>query len=75
MNVNARIRLAYDMPPSLKAYTYVDPQDNYYIYVNENLCPSARGEALQHEFRHIANDDFQSKDKAADIERRGKDHA
>lgn len=63
------VKLRYDLPSSIRAYSTVDADDNcYIIIINESLCEEARREALEHELQHIERDDFFSEKPLDEIE-------
>ena len=41
------------LPPSIKAYTLTDSNDDYNIYVNSALNSIRQQQAVDHELRHI----------------------
>ena len=46
------------LPPSIKAYTLTDANDDYNIYVNSALNSIRQQQAVDHELRHINADHF-----------------
>lgn len=48
------------LPPSIKAYTLTDSNDDYNIYVNSALSSIRQQQAVDHELRHIKADHFYS---------------
>lgn len=63
---NVFIRKA-PLPAKIRGVTIVR-DDDYIVIVNENLSPSARRKAVQHEIRHIKRGHFYSEDPAGYIE-------
>lgn len=57
------------LPSGVRAFTIPDSQGCYNIYINENLSGEQQQKSLEHEKRHILNDDFIKDDAAGDIER------
>ena len=49
------------LPAKIRGVTIVR-DDDYIVIVNENLSPSARRNAIQHEIRHIKRGHFYSDD-------------
>ena len=49
------------LPAKIRGVTIVR-DDDYIVIVNENLSPSARRKAVQHEIRHIKRGHFYSDD-------------
>ena len=60
------------MPLSIRAFTVPDENGDFNIYVNSDLSDEAKEEALEHEKKHIENDDFTSGDLARKIEKSNK---
>ncbi len=57
------------MPLTIRAFTVPDENGDYNIYINSDLSDEAKAEALEHEKKHIENDDFTSGDLARKIEK------
>lgn len=47
-----------DLPLTIRAYTSLDPEGNYNIYLNSRLSASMQQKAYKHELMHIKRDDF-----------------
>lgn len=47
-----------DMVYSVKAFTVLDDDDNYNIYINSRYAEGIREDSLRHEMQHIKNGDF-----------------
>ncbi len=58
------------MPLTIRAFTVPDENGDYNIYINSDLSDEAKAEALEHEKKHIENDDFTSDDLARKIEKK-----
>lgn len=58
-------------PSFVKAFLKFD-KGIYYIYVNSNLSTEGQEKAVKHEYTHLINDDCNSEDERAEIERRNK---
>ena len=52
------------LPAKIRGVT-IGRDDDYIVIVNENLSPSARRKAVQHEIRHIKRGHFYSDDTAS----------
>lgn len=46
------------MPLTVRAFTVPDSNGDYNIYINMDLSDEAKRKSLDHEKRHIENDDF-----------------
>ena len=55
-----------DLPTTIRAYTVLDTEGNYNVYVNARLNNEARRKAYEHEIDHIKEDDF-SRQESVDI--------
>ena len=58
------------LPSSIKGITVVDMNDDYNIYINSKLSPDQQKKVLEHEKRHIENNDFSSCEDIEVIEKR-----
>ena len=58
------------LPSHVRAFTVLDPQGDYNVYINEDMSYEQRLRSFAHEKRHIENDDFASDLCATEIERR-----
>ena len=58
------------LPPHVRAFTVLDPQGDYNVYINERMSYEQRLRSFAHEKRHIDNGDFASEQRATEIERR-----
>ncbi len=47
-----------DLPLTIRAYTSLDAEGNYNIYLNARLSPEMQKKAYEHELMHIKRDDF-----------------
>ena len=56
------------MPLTIRAFTVPDENGDYNIYINSDLSDEAKKSALEHEKRHIENNDFESDELARKIE-------
>lgn len=57
------------LPTTVKGLTVQDETGNYNIYVNTRLTYEANQQILQHEIKHIENNDFQKFLHIRDIEK------
>ncbi len=57
------------MPLTIRAFTEVDANGDYNVYINSNLSEEAKRRSLMHEKRHIENNDFYSAELASVIEK------
>ena len=57
------------LPPHVRAFTMLDAQGDYNVYINEAMSYEQRLRSFAHEKRHIDNGDFASDLPAAEIER------
>ena len=48
-----------DLPCSVKGFTVKDEFNFYNIYTNARLSAKEQNEAINHELRHIKNNDFE----------------
>lgn len=65
---NIIYRTIYDAPCSVRAFTLIDENGDYNVYVNGHLSPEAREKAVAHELKHIQRGDFQKDLPAHEIE-------
>jgi Zn-dependent peptidase ImmA (M78 family) len=56
------------MPLSIRAFTTIDQDGDYNVFVNANLSEEAKRLALQHEELHIKRGDFYSCELAIELE-------
>lgn len=63
------IRLV-NLPSTVKGITVTDGNDDYNIYINAKLSPDEQEKVLEHEKRHIENNDFSSLEDIEAIEDR-----
>ncbi len=63
------IRLV-NLPSTVKGITVIDGNDDYNIYINAKLSPGQQEKVLEHEKRHIENNDFSSYEDIEVIENR-----
>jgi hypothetical protein len=56
------------MPLTIRAFTVPDANGDYNIYINNDLSEEAKEKSLNHEKKHIENNDFSSSDLARVIE-------
>jgi len=59
------------LPPTIKGLTVQDEEGNYNIYVNTRLTYEANQQTLQHEIKHITNNDFNKLSHIGNIEKDG----
>lgn len=57
-----------DAPLCCKAFTVLDPDGTYNVYVNANLCPEARERAIRHELEHIERGHLESERPVNELE-------
>lgn len=57
-----------EMPLSIKAFTTIDQNGDYNVFINANLSEEAKRLALQHEKIHISRGDFYSCKSATELE-------
>ena len=57
------------LPPHVRAFTMLDAQGDYNVYINEAMTYEQRVRSFAHEKRHIDNGDFYSGACATEIER------
>lgn len=50
-----------DLPCSVKGFTVKDEFNLYNIYINARLSAKEKNEAINHELRHIKNNDWKRK--------------
>lgn len=48
---------AIDLPAKVRGVT-VKYQDDFYVFINDCLCPETQQKAVEHEIRHIKMDHF-----------------
>lgn len=58
-----------DLPLSIRAYTSLDAEGNYNIYLNARLSPEMQKKAYEHELTHIKRNDFSDKKTIAEAEK------
>ena len=58
------------LPPRVRAFTMLDAQGDYNVYINEIMSYEQRLRSFAHEMRHIENGDFGKELSATEIERR-----
>ena len=56
------------MPLTIRAFTVPDANGDYNIYINNDLSEEAKEKSLNHEKKHIEENDFGSLDLARVIE-------
>lgn len=56
--INEIIYRYIDAPTTVRAFTIVDENGDYNVYVNSSLSPEARERAIKHELKHIEQGDF-----------------
>ncbi len=47
------------MPLTIRAFTVLDANGDFNIYINEDLSDAAKRKSLEHEKNHISRNDFQ----------------
>jgi len=57
------------LPHTVKGLTVQDEEGNYNVYLNARLSYESHTETLQHEIKHILNNDFQNFLHVKDIEK------
>ncbi len=57
------------LPATIKGLTVQDEAGDYNVYINSRLTHEANQQTLQHELRHISNNDFQKLSHVRDIEK------
>lgn len=57
------------LPAHVHAFTILDAQGDYNIYINDAMSAEQRLRSFAHEKRHIDNDDFSKERRATEIER------
>lgn len=57
-----------DLPVTINAFTVMDSDGFYNIYVNSRLCYATQAKALRHEMEHIRRDDFYRIEELEEIE-------
>ena len=55
---NIIIRLQDGLPCSVRAFTVVDAEGDYNVYLNSKLTQEQLEQSYEHELRHIQNGDF-----------------
>lgn len=63
------------LPSTVKGVTVVDENDDYNIYINQNLSHDQQLRVYQHEKNHILNNDFQNFDDIESLEERAEEDA
>lgn len=58
----------YNMPLQIKAYTRVNADGSYTVFINDRHCREAQEHAFKQELKHIYGDDFYSPTTANAIE-------
>lgn len=56
--MNNKIVRIIPLPLAIKAFTSIDSNGDYNIYINDNLARCEQEDALRHEELHIERDDF-----------------
>lgn len=57
------------LPLHVRAFTVMDAQGDYNVYINESMSFEQRRRSFAHEKRHIERDDFSKDLRATEIER------
>lgn len=57
------------MPLSIRAFTILDSNDDYNVYLNADLSEEAKQISYNHELQHIKNNDFYSGLSVEEIEK------
>jgi hypothetical protein len=57
------------LPCTIKGLTVQDEEGRYNIYLNSKLTYEAHAETLQHEIKHIVNNDFSNPSHVKKIEK------
>jgi hypothetical protein len=57
-----------DMPSFINAYTLLDENGDYNIYINARLTAESQQLALEHEQKHIKKEDFTSHEDVCILE-------
>ena len=60
------------LPLHVRAFTMVDAQGDYNVYINEAMSFEQRLRSFAHEKRHIEREDFSSGQRATEIERKAR---
>ena len=60
------------LPAHVRAFTMVDAQGDYNVYINESMSFEQRRRSVAHEKRHIERKDFDREQRATEIERRAR---
>ena len=58
------------LPLHVRAFTMMDAQGDYNVYINEAMSFEQRRRSFAHEKRHIEREDFVKEQRATEIERR-----
>ena len=66
---NVVVRLIDSLPCSVRAFTVVDENGDYNVYLNSKLSHEQLRRSYKHELQHIQNRDFDSQLPAHIIER------
>ena len=59
-----------NMPYAVKAYTQIDSNNDYNVYLNARYCCSEQLKSYYHELKHILCGDFEKPEMAHIIETR-----
>ena len=57
------------LPMHVRAFTIMDAQGDYNIYINDAMSAEQRRRSFAHEKQHIENGDFSKDRRATEIER------
>ena len=57
-----------DLPAKIKGFVKTDSDGNYNVYINVNLGYYEQKKTLDHELKHIKNDDFFNTSDILDVE-------
>ncbi|MDQ7095008.1 hypothetical protein REC12_15535 [Desulfosporosinus sp. PR] len=63
-----------DLPITVKGMTVTDGEGNYNVYLNNKLSQNTIIKTYIHELKHIENNDFESIENVANIEKRSKNY-
>lgn len=58
-----------ELPFEVKGIVTPNPDGTFSIYINSKLSPDQKEKALEHEVKHIENDDFYNDESIEEIER------
>ncbi len=56
------------LPANIKGATVKDSDDNFNVYINEQLCPKAMQATINHEMCHIMRNHFYNEQTAMQLE-------